>query len=46
MAFRSDDDPHDEPVLVFYCSRCAHYEFGEYLRERSLRRQMRREGDA
>ena len=44
MAFRGDTAEDVEPVLVFYCSRCAHVEFGDYLIDRDLRRQARDEG--
>jgi hypothetical protein len=36
MAFR-DDNADDEAVLVFYCSGCAHLEFGDYLPDRRPR---------
>jgi hypothetical protein len=45
MAFRGETEG-SEPLLVFYCSRCAHDEFDDYLSELRFRRQERREGPA
>jgi hypothetical protein len=35
LAFRIEaEDEAAAPQITFYCPRCSHYEFGEYLRYR------------